>query len=280
MFNRKNIMRTFTQTSLALAVTSLLSGCIVIASPLKANVHQQKEITLTASTLKKLDIEAGAGGLIIKGSDKVTEITVSADIYTSSESKSSYEFELSDSGSTAYLVAKIDSAGMWTGNSPHIDLVVTLPSSMVLEVNDGSGDIDISNMDGVINVTDGSGGLSMNDINNHVTIVDGSGEIELTNILGSVDIEDGSGKMILNDIDGNLTIEDGSGSIYARGVSGDADINDGSGDLTVKQVTGIITLDDGSGDIDVEEAGGLKIIDSGSGGLKVNNVKGGFEIDS
>jgi len=280
MFIRKNIIRSFTQASLTLATISLLSGCIVIASPSHANVHQQKELTLTASSLKKLDIEAGAGELTIQGSDLATEITVTADIYTSSESKSSYEFELSDSGSTAFLIAKTNNSGAWMGKSPHIDLVVTVPSRMILDVIDGSGQLDISNIDGAVSITDGSGGLSLNDINNNVDIVDGSGAIELTNIIGSVDIEDGSGKIILNDIDGNLTISDGSGSIYARGISGNADINDGSGDLTVKQVTGIITLDDGSGDIDIDEAGGLKIIDSGSGGLKVSNVKGGFEIDS
>jgi len=280
MLIRKNIIRAFTQASLTLATISLLSGCIVIASPSHANVHQQKELTLTASSLKKLDIEAGAGELTIQGSDHATEITVTADIYTSNESKSSYELELSDSGSNAFLIAKTNNSGSWMGKSPHIDLVVTVPSRMMLDVIDGSGKLDIANIDGAISITDGSGDLSVNNINNHVSIVDGSGEIELTNIIGSVDIEDGSGKIILNDIDGNLTIADGSGSIYARSISGNADINDGSGDLTVKQVTGIITLDDGSGDIDIEGAGGLKIIESGSGGLKVSNVKGGFEIDS
>lgn len=280
MFIRKNIVRSLTQASLAFATMSLLSGCIVVASSGEANIHQKKELTLTASALKTLDIDAGAGGLIIQGSDQVTEITVSADIYTSSKSASDYEFDLSDSGTTAYLVAKTRNSGMWIGDSPHIDLVITVPIKMMLEINDGSGDIDISNINGAINVTDGSGSLSLNEINNHVTIVDGSGGIELTSIVGSVDIEDGSGGITLNDIDGNLSIEDGSGSIYARGVSGNAEINDGSGDLTMKQVTGIITLDDGAGDIDIEEAGGLKIIDSGSGGLKVSNVKGGFEIES
>jgi DUF4097 and DUF4098 domain-containing protein YvlB len=276
----KNKTRSLTKASLALATISLLSGCIVIASPSHADVHEKKELTLTANSLKKIDIEAGAGGLIIKGSKQATAITVIADIYTSSKSTSSYDFELSDSGSTAFLVAKASSSGSWIGNSPHIDLVVTVPASMMLAVSDGSGEIEVTDIDGAISITDGSGGLSLNNIHNSVSIVDGSGGIELTNIGGSVDIEDGSGGITLNGIGGDLSIDDGSGSIYARGITGNAEINDGSGDLTVKKVTGIITLDDGSGDIDIEEAGGLKIIDSGSGGLKVRNVKGEFEIDS
>jgi hypothetical protein len=262
MSTRKKSVRTLIKASLAFATMSLLTGCIVVASTGNADIHHKKELTLTASGLKTLDIEAGAGGLIIQGSELATDITVSADIYTSSKSNSEYEFDLSDSGVTAFLVAKTSSSGMWMGNSPRIDLVITVPTKMMLEINDGSGAINISNINGAINV------------------IDGSGEISLSNIMGNVAIDDGSGEINLSDIDGDLSIEDGSGSIYARGVSGNANINDGSGDLTVKQVKGSITLEDGSGDINIEEAGGLKIIDSGSGGLKVSNIKGGFEIDS
>ena len=280
MIIRKNIVRSLIQASLALATMSLLSGCIVVASASNADVHLKKELTLSASAFKTLDIEAGAGGLIIQGSDQATDIIVSADIYTSNKSTSDYEFDLSDSGTTAFLVAKSNSSGMWVGNSPHIDLVITVPTEMMLKINDGSGEIDIANIKGAINLTDGSGSLSISEVRNNVNIKDGSGKITLNNITGNVAIDDGSGDINLSDIAGDLLIEDGSGSIFARGVGGNADINDGSGDLTVKQVTGIITLDDGSGDIDIEDAGGLKIIDSGSGGLKVSNVKGGFEIDS
>jgi DUF4097 and DUF4098 domain-containing protein YvlB len=262
MFTRQSFTRPLTQISLALATMSMLSGCIVVASPTSADFHQQKELSLSASSLKKLDIEAGAGSLIVKGSEQATEISVTADIYTRSSSSDSYQFELSGSGSTAFLVAKNNHTSSWGGKSPRIDLVVTIPARMMLEINDGSGGMDIS------------------DIIGSVDIDDGSGEIKLNDIVGNVRIKDGSGKITLTEIDGNLSIDDGSGSIYARGISGNANIEDGSGDLTVRNVKGTIIIDDGSGDITIEDAGGLKIIDSGSGGLKVNNVKGGFEIDS
>jgi len=262
MFTRQLLTRPLSQISLALATMSMLSGCIVVASPSSANFHQQKELTLSASSLKKLDIETGAGSLTVKGSEHANEISVTADIYTHSSSSENYEFELSDSGSTAFLIAKNNKSSSWGGKSPRIDLVVTIPTRMMLEINDGSGSIDVS------------------DIIGSVDIDDGSGEIKLNDIIGNVSIKDGSGKITLTEIDGNLSIDDGSGSIYARGISGDANIEDGSGDLTVRNVKGTIIIDDGSGDINVEDAGGLKIIDSGSGGLKVNNVKGGFEIDS
>jgi len=262
MFTRQSFTRPLTQISLALATMSMLSGCIVVAAPSSADFHQQKELTLSASSLKKLEVEAGAGSLIIKGSEQATEIIVTADIYTSSSSSENYEFELSESGSTAFIIAKNNNSISWGGNSPRIDIVVSIPTRMMLEINDGSGSMVIGNIIGSVDIDDGSG------------------EIQLNDITGDVTIKDGSGKITLTEIDGNLSIDDGSGSIYARGITGNANIEDGSGDLTVSRVKGTIIIDDGSGDINVEDAGGLKIIDSGSGGLKVNNVKGDFEVDS
>ncbi len=266
-----------------LCVTSatLLSGCIVVANPSHANHHDQKELIIDAATLTAFDVEAGAGSLVISGSDNVSDITVVADIYTDKRNTDNYQLELTNSGKKAFLVAKINSSsGFWQGDSPHINLKVTVPSHLMLAVEDGSGAASISNINGAVEVKDGSGELTITNIKNNLSVDDGSGSLYVNNVIGNVTIVDGSGSMELSEIDGNVDIDDGSGSIYAKEISGSALFEDGSGDLTVRKVDGVITIDDGSGDIDVEQAGGLKILDSGSGGLRVKEVKGGFEIDS
>lgn len=260
---------------------TLFSGCVVIASPSRADFHQQKQLSLDAGELTKFDIDAGAGSLIINGSAQATEITVTADIYTSSDNKDNYELALSDSGKTAFLVAKTNSSmGMWIGSSPYIDVVITVPNSMMLVVEDGSGELYIRDINGEVDINDGSGDLTVSNIGSHLKISDGSGELKVSNVTGNVVIVDGSGEMELINIAGDLNIDDGSGGIVVKNVSGNAVFEDGSGDLTAHQIEGTITLDDGSGDIDIDGAGGLKIIDSGSGALKVKNVNGAFEIDS
>lgn len=241
---------------------SLLSGCIVVAKPSYANFHTQKILNIDASTLEEFDIDAGAGTLVINGSDTATQINVIADIYTEKGNRENYQLELSDSGDTAYLMAKINSSsGFWKGDSPHINIKVTMPSHLLLTVEDGSGDIDISNIDAPVSIQDGSGGMSVNKVK------------------GNININDGSGELNLIDIEGNVKIDDGSGSIFVKGISGDAFIEDGSGELTVRNVIGTVTIDDGSGDIDVEHVGNVRILESGSGGLRVKKVSGNFEID-
>ena len=269
------------QSLLLVTSATLLSGCIVVASPSHANYHTQQQLIINAQMLTALEVEAGAGSLVIAGADNVSEITVVADIYTEKRNADNYQLTLSESGKTAALVAKINSSGgFWQGDSPHIDIKVTMPSHLMLNVDDGSGDTNISNIDGAVAVKDGSGDLTIKGIKNKVEINDGSGGLYVSQVIGNVTIVDGSGEITISDVDGNLDIDDGSGSIVVKGISGSANFEDGSGDLTVRKVDGVITIDDGSGDIDVEQAGGLKIIESGSGGLRVRKVKGGFEIDS
>ncbi len=273
----------FTKSIIALSTLTMLSGCIVVAAPNSADVHLTKEFSLNAKSLNELEIEAGAGSLSIKGQAGLTEIQVKADIYTSSEDHENYELTLSDSGSTAYLVAKGKShSGLFSGNyhSVHIDLEVRVPQEMMLDVHDGSGGLLIKDINNNVNIKDGSGELIVHNIKGDLTIDDGSGRIQVSKIVGNVEIDDGSGEMKLSNIKGHVDIDDGSGSIEVRNVEGNANLEDGSGDLTVSQVSGMVTVDDGSGDIDVQDTGGLKILETGSGGLRIKNVKGEFEIDS
>ncbi len=272
----------YTKIIAALGLTTMMSGCIVIASsPSRADFHIQKELSLDASTLTAMDIEAGSGSLIVKGEAGLTEVKVTADIYTDKKHTDNYVLSLEQSGETGFLVAKNHStSGFWTGSSPRIDIVIHIPESLSLDIDDGSGDMEVSNINGKLDIKDGSGNLIVSNIVGNTNIQDGSGSMDISKVNGSLDVIDGSGEININNVEGDLSLDDGSGTIHAKNINGNAKIDDGSGDLTVKHVTGIVTVDDGSGGITVDDAGGLKILDSGSGGLKVNNVKGDFQIDS
>ncbi len=129
----------FSKSIIALTTATILSGCVFIASPSHADYNVQKELSLDANSVTKLDIEAGAGILHIVGVPATTEIKVSADIFTESKPKNNYQFELKQSGNTAFLVAKQESNfGSWHGRSPRIDLTISLPADMELLINDGS----------------------------------------------------------------------------------------------------------------------------------------------
>ncbi|MBL4941181.1 MAG: DUF4097 family beta strand repeat protein [Colwellia sp.] len=265
---------------IAIATITLLSGCVVVMSSSYANFHTQKTLTLEVSQLSTLVIDAGSGSLEVRGQADIDEIRVIADIYTDKKYKNNYQLSLTDSKDKAYLTAKINnSSGFWQGRSPYIDVQVIVPQRMMLDINDSSGDLLLSNIHAHIELIDGSGGIDITHVIGNLTLNDGSGELNIAHIRGDVTIKDGSGDMQLDDIQGNVNINDGSGSIHAQNITGTAVLEDGSGDMMVRNVEGMVTIEDGSGDIDVQSVGGLKLLETGSGGLRVKSVKGYFEVD-
>lgn len=221
------------------------------------DIWQTKELALEASGVSTFEAETGAGELEILGKENLNEILVVAKFGGKEIDPSDYVFTLERAGSKARLVTSVNSS--WSHNT-YIDLEVLVPSSLLLEVNDRSGD------------------LSVKDIEADVKIDDRSGDVYISNISGNLTVEDNSGDIDIENVTGSLTIEDKSGDINVRSVGGLVDIEDNSGDIDVVDVTANVTVDDSSGDIDIANIKGLvKVADSG-GDVDVVNAYD-FEID-
>ncbi|MCE9679684.1 DUF4097 domain-containing protein [Shewanella sp. AS1] len=258
----------------------LLSGCIINVNGANArsfSEHEQQELVIDANDLSSLVARTGAGSLTIIGEAGLTQVQVAADIYT-------YEgveptLTLLGTGNKAELIADFDSSFTVSfSNSPYIDLVVRVPAQMMLDIEDGSGFIEIKGVDADMKINDGSGSLTIEG-GRALDITDGSGAIRLTNVGGAIDLEDGSGDIEIANVAGSVKINDGSGGIMLEQVKGDVWIDDGSGFMTVKAVQGMVTIDDGSGDIRVEQSKGLKILESGSGSVSFDKIDGPVSMD-
>jgi len=238
-------------------VKKLIQACIALglASTAWADYEEIREFSLDTRGIDTLKIDAGAGSMDVKGVSGSNEIVVTATIQISGSDderarekiESDMMLSLEKDSDTAELKAWFESSG-WNwggGDSPRISLEVRMPEGLHLDVEDGSGSIEIENVRGDISIDDGSGSLSMKDVG------------------------------------GTVDIEDGSGSIKVSGVGGDVSINDGSGSITVRGVAGSVTVDDGSGSIDVSDIEeDLIIVDDGSGGLNFSNIGGRVQKDS
>lgn len=224
-----------------------LTGCIinVNAAGMPDLDHQQRELTLDSQDLQGLIAETGAGSLEIIGVEGLTQIKLVADIYSNDDSK--VILTLEKKANKAKLKADFEQSG-FNNYSPYIDLKLQVPANLALDIDDGSGAILINKMTADINVKDGSGELIINGGNN-VSIDDGSGDIEVSQINGSLTIDDGSGAIKVTDVRGNIAIDDGSGNIEVANVQSPVTITDGSGDINVFNTKGLTILAAGSGDV-------------------------------
>jgi hypothetical protein len=239
----------------------------------------KQQLTLDAGSLTELVANTGAGKLTVVGVKELTEIVVHADIYTQSLDQDDIEIKLSltRKGDKAYLLSQIHSEH-FLGESPFIDLLVKVPSTLALNIKDGSGSIQVDDVSADIELTDGSGSIVMNHIGT-LALVDGSGSIIITKATGAITLQDGSGSIDINQASGAIDLQDGSGSIQINNVIGDVTIDDGSGSIKVNQVQGIVAIKDGSGGIEVANTKGLIIHSAGSGSVDYHDIDGPLTLN-
>lgn len=207
---------------------------------------EDRNLALDRDGVSRLDIDAGAGSLTVRGVEglEAIEVTATINVPDKDEEKALEMIEdhlrlsLEKVRDEARLVAHFENSAWRWGDSPSVDLDVRMPRGIALVVDDGSGSMKIYDVASDVNIDDGS---------------------------GSIHVEGAQ----------SVLIDDGSGSITVIRVAGDVEIEDGSGSITVKHVGGGVTIDDGSGGIDVVDVElDLVIVDDGSGGLNASDVRG------
>ncbi len=213
------------------------------------------ELSLDTRGIELLSVDNGSGSIDIKGDSGTDAIAVTATVLVPGKNQDKAREKIEDDlvltlerdGDTAVLKAYFRQGGGFFnfGDSPSVQLEIRMPADLHLEVDDGSGSIDIQG------------------------------------VRGDIMLDDGSGPVTMVDVGGNVKIDDGSGSISVQGVGGNISINDGSGGIRVRGVAGSVIVDDGSGSIEVSDVEkDLTIVNDGSGGLDFSNIAGQVEIES
>jgi hypothetical protein len=138
-----------------------------------------------------------------------------------------------------------------------LDLAVSVPAELPVEVTDSSGDMTLESV-------------------RVAKVLDSSGDITARGLKGDIEIGDSSGDIRIEDAAGTVRVTDSSGDVVIRG-AGDVHIPlDSSGDIDIDRVSGNVRIDrDSSGDIRISGVGGnVEVLADGSGEVRVTAVKG------
>jgi hypothetical protein len=244
--------------------------------------ESERSITSPAGSVEGLKLRAGSGSLEVVGVEGITEIQAVGRACASHEDLLN-EIQLTSEMAGSSLVMEThypNLSGIRGGNRyARLDLRVEVPAGMAAEIEDGSGEMTVSDL-GSLMVKDGSGDLVISGIRGDLTVDDGSGELDIRGVSGSVTLEDGSGEVFLEGADSNVEIHDSSGELQIRGVGGSLTLYDSSGEVNIQDVAGFVkVVQDSSGDIVVNNVGSDFIVErDGSGGIRYENVGGSVDI--
>lgn len=223
------------------------------------------DFAVDSASLESLRMDVGAGQLTVTGDSAGNEIRVVATACASSRDRLE-ELDLTHRVRDSELLVRTEryrsgSIFSWLSfgnNYSRIDIAVTMPGELALDVDDGSGSIEISNVSS-LSLDDGSGSIRIDDISGNVEVDDGSGSISISGVGGIVSINDGSGPMQILDSNEVEIIDDGSGEITIENIRSNVNIrNDGSGGISIRDVAGNVEIGDaGSGSVDVRGVAGV-----------------------
>jgi hypothetical protein len=235
------------RSAIALAIV-VTAAFIPVRAHAIGDVTSPRNADIDARGAKTIQVIAGAGDLRIEGRTGISQVQVRGTARASSRGRlDDIKLVAERRGDVVYIKADIpENNGFfsrdWNDNMA-LDLVIEVPQSVALDVEDGSGDSKFTNV-------------------GPLKLVDGSGGIEIRGAKGNVSVEDGSGEMVIENVEGSVRVTDGSGGITASNIGGD-----------------FIVEEDGSGSIDVSHiAGNFTVEEKGSGSISSSDVKGKIDI--
>src|ERR1700723_2713196 len=156
-----------------------------------------------------------------------------------------------------------------------IDYEITTPANTMLAAESGSGDLQLSNLNGTVQAHTGSGSIRADKLGAGSRLETGSGSIEATHLMGSATLQTGSGEVRAElGSAGDVVAGTGSGSIKLTNVQGGIKAETGSGSLEISgQPTSPWKLETGSGDISLQVGSNAHFTldaQTGSGSVKTD----------
>jgi hypothetical protein len=259
-FSQPTVLPMRSCSPLPLALVAILPGAL-----LAQDYTAPRTATVPARGAQRIEVIGRAGSLRIDGRAGATEVTVRGTARASSRARLEEVRLIAEvKNGTIYVEADIpehDWQG-WDDSYQALDLTIEVPAQLPIDVEDGSGDLEIRNV-GDLDVRDGSGEMIIEHVAGRLRVKDGSGSVRITDVRGDVDASDGSGDLEIRDVQGGVDVD-----------------RKGSGELRVANVTKSVHVGSkGSGTVDVSRVGGDFVVDQKArGDIEYADVKGRVDI--
>ena len=209
------------------------------------------------SEIDRVELRNGSGNVTVRAS---AEVQLDADIWWLGDEAPTIDFNVL--GDTLIIDTRCESLPF---GGCSVDWEMGLPPELSLDLETGSGDVEVWTRLGDAIISTGSGNVDVDDLS------------------GDLDIDTGSGDVLLGAIDGDLKAKTGSGNIDADGVTGHVDLSTGSGDVYGRSLCAeTLKVRTGSGNVDVQacRAPDSTDIDTGSGDVEVVVPSGSYRIET
>jgi hypothetical protein len=147
------------------------------------------------------------------------------------------------------------------GNVPFIglgqvDLDVTVPTNASVQIDSGSGSIEVDGTSGSVTAHSLNGDVTINSVQGAVQASSRNGDVTLSNVTGQMTLQDANGDITASNVNGAMNASNGGGDINVKqgALSGQSLLRTDSGDISFDgslDPNGSYQMESGGGDVDV-----------------------------
>ncbi len=268
-------MKTY-RTKLFLIIIFILAGILTAYA-------QQKEKSFNLGRNGKIEVKINYGEITLETWEK-DQVSVK---YDEGPDADLPLFKMVQNGNALTITS---------GDYSSEDLVITVPSSINLDLNTSGGDIKINgDITGKVQCITAGGDIKTKNINGNTELNTAGGEIRVGKVEGDAEVNSAGGDLRIGAITGTAVLNTGGGNVQVSNVRKDLKVRTGGGNVKTGDVGGVLSITTGGGNVDVQTvsssvkvtngggnvtfagAGGKTSATTGGGNLSFRNIKGGID---
>jgi DUF4097 and DUF4098 domain-containing protein YvlB len=164
-----------------------------------------------------------------------------------------YEIKYEQSGShvRVWVVSPRSNNWNWGWNDFEARLDFKIPAGVKVRVDNSSGDISISGLEGSNHKIEASSGdIELRKITGNIIVRASSGDIKIDGVTGDLEVETSSGDQRVYNVGGNVRFDASSGDTRFQSIAGDLKGRTSSGEIDMVDIEGVFDVTASSGDIE------------------------------
>lgn len=260
----------------------------IIPVSYKSQTTVNKEVAIEAKDKKKLKIKNSFGDINLDKNEekdiKVNMLVKMKHNYDEEEARKIADNILKVTNDSRDYIELISQRDKYISDNKlkdlEIDLEITVPYDMELDIVNEHGDIEIYDFANSAKLNNRHGDILVQDTEGILEIKNSHGAVEVYNLDGEANIENRHGRISAQKITKYINIVSQHGDIQVIGVDGNVDIDNSHDSIEIKKIGGNLVIESRYCGVDIEDISGDIKVKGSHGSIDAKNIEGNVRIDN
>lgn len=161
-----------------------------------------------------------------------------------------------------------------------IDYIIKVPENMDVEIENGYGRVDVSDLGRAAKITSKHGDVAAKSVKGSLVISNAYAKVEIEKAGGNVEIKNTNASVRVTGVDGNLNLTNAYGSVNVDDVKGDTQIENNNANIDVRNIGGKLVIESRYCRVDAEDVKGSIEVKGNNASMKLKDIAGDVDASN